>query len=131
MMMEFARGERSNNVGDSLDFEVSQQVVLHPPPTPPFPSSLRLSASPPFSVSLFQPYSSTHIAPPSVFVSLKLCASCLRSLHDSSNEVHTVAMAFRSQSFLPNIIHHFLSFTTVFIQFQNSLLIFNMHCSLN
>lgn len=52
MMMGFARGERSNNVGDSLDFEVSQQVVLHlpllshpPSGSPPLPLSLSVFSS--------------------------------------------------------------------------------------
>lgn len=40
--MGFLGGERSNNVGDSLDFEVSQQVAL----LPLYRSSLRLSDHP-------------------------------------------------------------------------------------
>lgn len=40
--MGFAGGERSNNVGDSLDFEVSQQVALHSAASPILPQALRL-----------------------------------------------------------------------------------------
>ena len=57
-MMGFVGGERSNNVGDSLDFEVSQQVALHlPPPPPSTPQALCLSVSPSFSAPLPTPIS--------------------------------------------------------------------------
>lgn len=62
MMMGFAGGERSNNVGDSLDFEVSQQVVFHLPSLFPHLPSGSLSL-PPFSVSLSFSVL-THISPP-------------------------------------------------------------------
>lgn len=61
-MIGFVGGERSDDVGDSLDFEVSQQVALHlplrshppsgslaPPPTPvrqSFPVQLSTHISP-------------------------------------------------------------------------------------
>lgn len=72
-MMGFVGGERSNNVGDSLDFEVSQQVALHLPP--PSPSTLRLAAS--LSVRLSQSYSQHIFLPQSVSFSLKFCSSRL------------------------------------------------------
>lgn len=112
-MMGFVGGERSNNVGDSLDFEVSQQVALHLPLLSHPPSgSLSLPLS--LSVCLFQSCSQHIFLPFPISLSLKLCSSCLSSLHDLCNKVHTVAVAFQSQRYTS----------------QNSLFVF-MHCSLN